>query len=182
MKKAWAANKVKKEPTEFIPGVAMHAENAIEEKISAQSRTMHEKYRWRAWYISVLKKTAVVLQHKLKMERRREADTIVEQARECDSPQKRTELYERTKGMRGSTARRKPRIYNRPLPKYTMANGEKAVTKAEKEEDLMQYFESIEGGQRTKEADIAARQAEGRNKQIQKRPCQTLTTDASQLW
>ena len=49
-----------------------------------------------------------------------------------------------------------------------MANGEKAVTEAEKEEDLMQYFESIEGGQRTKEADIAARQAEGRNKQIQK--------------
>ena len=99
LKKAWAANKVKKEPTEFIPGVAMRAENAMEEKISAQSRTMHEKYRRRAWYISVLKKTAVVLQHRLKMERRREADTIVEQARECDSPQKRKELYERTKGM-----------------------------------------------------------------------------------
>ena len=70
--------------------------------------------------------------------------------------------------MRGSTAKRRPRVYNRPLPKYTMANGEKAVTEAEKEEHLMQYFERIEGGQRTKEADIAARQAEGRNKQIQK--------------
>ena len=110
LKKAWAVSKGKKEPTEFVPGAPTRAENAIEEKINAQSRTMHAKYRLRAWYIDVLKKTAGILQHRLKTERKREADAIVEQAKECDSPQKRAELYERTKGMRGSTARRRPRV------------------------------------------------------------------------